>query len=203
MYLHKPNKNVKGRCNSKDRVARSAIDRPSSISYSTNLSRPSRKNLSARAIDSRAHNSFSTYIHAHARAYTHIRSRHRLFTIPQIVQKFQSDGRTNVANTFCNSYRAIPRPSGNAKIDFPENYVRDLASADIHIRAQRRTFAYTYTRNRIRTRFHTRNAMRIKVENFRARREWRNIFREKPNNRIFRNFQVIYFVTSIVAPLAV
>lgn len=56
----------------------------------------------------------------------------------------------NVANTFCNSYRAIPRPSGNAKIDFPENYVRDLASADIggytSARTQERTFVCRYVR---------------------------------------------------------
>lgn len=66
-------------------------------------------------------------------------------------------GRTNVANTFCDSYRTIPRPFGNAKIDFPENYVLALVRAREHTRAESSTlpspvgpqghiFAYTYAR---------------------------------------------------------
>lgn len=74
------------------------------------------------------------------------------FTILYIVRKFYPDGRMNVANTFCDSYHAIPRPFGNAKIDFPENYVRE--PAQVLRRTQRHTLlSRIRTRGRIRTRF--------------------------------------------------
>lgn len=95
------------------------------------------ENLSGRAIDSR--NSFS----AAGRLYD-----------PIDRAKIPLVGRTNVANTFCDSYRAIPRPFGNAKIDFLENYVREGWRAHAHtsvtalaaaaVRPQGHIFAYMY-----------------------------------------------------------
>lgn len=122
--------------NMKDRscVARFAIDRPSSISLE--IRQISIETLEKELIGMR---------HWFARTQFFLDSRRRDFTILYIVRKFYSDGRTNVANTFCDSYRAIPRPFGNAKIDFPENYVRE--PAQVLRRTQRHTFAYTYARS--------------------------------------------------------
>lgn len=126
----KSNKNVKKTQHGRS-VIRCAIRNRSSTFYffenSTNLSRLWRKNLPACAIDSQF-----------------FLDSWRDFMILYIVRKFQSNGRTNVANTFYDSYHAIPRPFGNAKIDFPKNYVA-RASTSLT------THTETYPASRIRT----------------------------------------------------